>query len=308
MSISAVVIGKDVADQLDRCLRSLAFADEIIYVDVQSSDNSRQIASKYTKKVFLSAIESSFVEPQRNAALKYASSDWIILLDADEEIPSTLATKLQNLPENSDCIAYYLPRKNIFSGHWLSHTGWWPDYQLRFFQKGQVSWSDKIHSVPKINGKSKQLMAEEAWAIMHYNYKDTFSYLERFNHYTNIEAKQRLAEIEKQKIAWKITPATLFRSFSDDFFRRLFQFEGHQDGVRGLYLSILQATYQISTQMKIYDLMDNLPQLEENDAKALEKELKKFKKDLNYWLADLELENASGLKKIIARLKKKMAS
>lgn len=305
MSISAVVIGKNAAEQLSRCLQSVTFADEIIYWDIQSKDKSCQIAKKYTNKVFVSPQDSRFVEAQRNLAFAKASSDWLLVLDADEEIPLTLAAKLQNLPDEQTAVAYYLPRKNLFAGQWMAHTGWWPDYQLRFFKRGVVKWPEQIHAQPQITGNSQKLAAEESWAIIHHNYQDISDYLERFDRYTSIEAEQRLKQ-QSQKTPWRISQHTLLSTFSDEFFRRFFQLRGYRDGVRGLYLSLMQATYQITTQMKIYDLLAHDQALEKDDQQQLLKELRQFQRSFAYWLTDYELQQLTGWRKVLLQLKRKL--
>src|SRR3972149_2447063 len=79
---------------------------------------------------------------------------------------------------------YRIPRKNIIFGKWMKHTGWWPDYQIRFFKKGKVTWSDEIHSVPQSSGKQITLEGEE-FALIHHHYTSIDQFLTRMQTYTS---------------------------------------------------------------------------------------------------------------------------
>lgn len=307
MSISVVVIAKDAEKTIVKVLKSVQFADEIILVDINSTDKTIKLADELCSKVFPYGKDSLFVEPVRNFALEKASKEWILILDADEEIPESLAKELVRISEDSNSSQiYHLSRKNIVSGYWMQHTGWWPDYQLRFFKKGLVTWSDTIHSRPLINGKNQTefLEARGDLAILHHNYQDTRDYLARFDRYTDIEAIQKSEVVGNDFI---ISNSTLLQSFSDDFLRRFFQKEGYLDGARGFYLSIMQAAYQMTVQMKIFDLLGNKADLEKNHQDRLANDLHRFKKDLNYWIGDFEINQKNGIAKLFAIIRRKLS-
>ena len=226
-------------------------------------------------------------------------------MDADEEIPPSLAERLQEIAKNNLGDVYYLPRKNMVSGAWMRHTGWWPDYQLRFFKSGLVSWGNKIHGKAQIadGHKTSVLEAKENLAILHHNYQDTKDYLLRFDRYTDIEADQKALELKDK---FFISQSALLKVFSDDWFRRYFAKEGHRDGARGFYLSLMQAVYQMTVQMKIFDRLDNQKSLEVDDQQNLIKDLRHFQKELNYWIGDLEIKQTKGLARIWMTLKRKL--
>lgn len=302
MSISAVVIAKNSASTIVKTLASVQFADEVILVDIKSTDQTKEKALKYCSKILDYKEDSLFVEPVRKFALAQATKDWILVLDADEEVVPSLAKELQRIDQKDLGDVYYLPRKNIFSGHWMQHTGWWPDHQLRFFKNGLVSWGEQIHAQPVIeNGYKAQILpAKENLALLHHNYVDTKDYLARFDRYTDVEALQKA----KQQY-FSISQSSLLQVFSDDFLRRFFAKEGYKDGVRGLYLSIMQAVYQMTVQMKIFDRLENQKNLEKNQPAQLLKDLRHFQKELNYWVRGLEVKEKRGLAKLIAIFKRK---
>ncbi len=305
MSISVVVIAKNSQETIARSLKSVQFADEVILVDIKSTDETTKIAQKYCSKIYDYMEDSRFVEPVRDFALAKANKDWILVLDADEEIPESLAKRLLEIAEKDLGDVYYLPRKNIVSGAWMKHTGWWPDHQLRFFKNGAVSWPMKIHSHPiiKNNFQPNFLESKEELAILHHNYSSTKDYLSRFDRYTDIEAEQR---VEKNGNDFIISSSVLLKAFSDDFLRRFFARDGHKDGARGFYLSIMQAAYQMTVQMKIFDQLGNKESFEKNSQKTLIKDLRHFQKELNYWVSDLEIKEKKGFSRLVAAIKRKI--
>lgn len=305
MSISVVLIVKNAQDTIVPVLKSVSFAQEIIVVDIQSSDDTRKLAQKYTKHVFDFGQDSRFVEPVRNFALNKASQNWVLVLDGDEEVSPELAKKLLAIASDPDSVdAYYLPRKNLFSGYFMRHTGWWPDYQLRFFRRGRVSWSKQIHARPLLAAgtKTQKLPAEEGLALIHHNYNSTSDYLSRFARYTDIEAEQKLTVEPKAQFS----SSGLLKDFADDFLRRLFAEQGYRDGVRGFYLSVMQAAYQMTVKMKMFDLMGNSAAADQSNPKQLLLDLRSFQKELNYWINEAQLQGATGIRKWWFRLKRKI--
>jgi (heptosyl)LPS beta-1,4-glucosyltransferase len=306
MSISAIVIAKDAEKIIEKTLKSVQFADEIILVDIKSKDDTVIKAKKLASRIYKFPKDSRFVEPVRNFALEKSNKDWILVLDADEEIPPTLAEELIKVSQNPEKEAYYLPRKNIVFKKWMQHTAWWPDYQLRFFKKGVITWSEEIHAQPLLNGKEVKrenvaiLENKEDLAIIHHNYDSVKEYLERFNRYTDIEAEQKKTE------NFSISATALFKTFKDDLFTRFFKREGYKDGAHGLYLSIAQGLYQMTTQMKIWGSFNNDSQLEKTSQEELINTFKEFQKELDFWIKDLEIKEKKGLAKIWAQLKRKI--
>ena len=314
MSISAIVIAKDAEKIIEKTLKSVQFADEIILVDIKSQDDTIIKAKKFATNIYKFPKDSRFVEPVRNFALEKATKDWILVLDADEEISESLSKKLIELAQVSNKEAYYISRKNIVFNKWMQHTAWWPDYQLRFFKKGSISWGDKIHAQPLYKGeeikKEKMdslkknigiLEAKEELALIHHNYSNVKEYLDRFNRYTDIEAEQ------KQNSDFSISSSKLFKNFSDDLFTRFFDREGYKDGAHGLYLSIAQGLYQMTTQMKIWDSLNNDKNLENDSSEELIKTLKEFQKELDFWIKDIEIKEKKGLAKVASKLKRKFS-
>lgn len=299
MRISVVVNTWNEEKNIACCLKSAKWADEIVVVDMESKDKTVQIAKKFGAKVF-SHEYTTYVEPARNFALSKATGDWILILDADEEIPAELTQKLQKLAEKPGEFRFFrLPRKNIIFGRWIKHSRWWPDHIVRFFKKGSVTWSEKIHSVPLTQGVGKDLQAKEANAIIHYHYDSIFQYLERLNRYTDIQAKELIDS------GYKFTWQDLLKKPTGEFLSRFFAGEGYKDGLHGLVLALLQAFSELVKYLKVWERQgfkaQELPLTDFVD------EMKKLGKETVYWITNTLIKETKGpmglFRKLVLKLK-----
>lgn len=297
--LSVIVHTKNSARTLDNCLRSVSFADEIVVLDMESTDDSRKIAKKYTSKV-LRVDDYGYVEPVRNFGIKQASYPWILLVDADEEISDGLRVWIESFvsreKRDEQYIAYFLPRKNLIFKQEIQHTGWWPDYQLRFFKKGHVTWSNAIHSVPTIQGQSKQLPSDREKAIIHHNYETVDQYLTRLNHYTTIMASEK-------KYSEPFSSKSVSSVFGNEFFRRAFEWNGVGDGALGVSLSLLQGFSELVARLKYWEKA-GFHEVDSEDRDAVQA-LETFHKQLGFWIADWHVKHSSGVSQTYWKLKRK---
>lgn len=274
--ISVVINTLNDERNIERALESVRWADEIVVCDMYSQDKTVEIAKKLGAEVFFHKKEE-IVERARNFVLSKASGNWILVIDPDEQIPSALAKRLQQIVSNTKQIDYVrIPRKNLIFGSFIKHSGWWPDYNIRFFKKGAVSFTDEIHRPPQALGAGLDLEPEEQYGIIHYSYESISQFLERMNRYTTVQASQ----LNKQgcKFAWK----DLFQKPLSEFLSRFFALEGYKDGLHGLALSLLQAFSFLVVYLKLWEMSGfkqediNLQEIEEQKSKAGEA--------LDYWI------------------------
>jgi glycosyltransferase involved in cell wall biosynthesis len=300
MNISVVINTKNAAATLERTLKSVSWADELVVMDMKSTDQTTQIAEKYGAHVY-SHPDVGYVEPARNAAIQKAKGNWILLVDADEEVPSTLAEKVALLV-NGDATAdaYYIPRKNIVFNHWYQHAGWWPDYQLRLFKRGMVEWSDKIHQIPAIKGSHDYLAATEEHALIHHNYQTVEQFIDRLNRYTSHEVTSRTTPVNTKA---QPSTRTLIYAFKDELLARLFKHRGIDGGLHGVSLSLLQGMYEVIVILKQWQANDFPPQ--PNQQHQTIAALRGLQADLSYWIADWQVEHSSGLIKWWWRLRRR---
>ncbi len=276
--LSVVINTLNEEKNLPRALASVkSIASEIIVVDMHSDDDTVKIAKEAGAKVYEHE-QTNYVEPARNFAISKAAGDWILILDADEELPKTLKDKIKIILEGFEGDYYRIPRKNLIFNKWIEHTGWWPDYNIRLFRKGTVVWNEVIHTVPMTVGKGIDLDAKEEFAIIHHNYQSIEQYLDRLNRYTTIQAK--LYKNESKDFFWQ----DFVRKPANEFLRRYFALEGYKDSLHGLALSILQAFSELVVILKVWQLHKFADK--KIKTKDVIGELKTVQKDVNYWTAD----------------------
>ncbi len=151
--LSAVINTLNEEKNLPRAIASVkGLVDEIVVVDMKSDDETVGVAKKLGAKVYEHP-RANYVEPARNFALGKANGEWVLILDADEEISEFLAKKIKEIIAKPRADYFRLPRKNIVFGKWLKYSRWWPDYNIRLFKKGKVLWTEVIHSVPLTTGR-----------------------------------------------------------------------------------------------------------------------------------------------------------
>lgn len=191
--ISAVIICKNEEDNIAGAIESLLWANEILIVDSYSTDSTIAIAKNYPVKIVARAFDN--YSNQRNWAIDHTSNEWVIMLDADERVTEPLQKEIMNLLSASPAhSAYKIFRKNYFMGKRVRFSGWQNDGVVRLFNKSECRYSDKqVHEelvVPGPVGKLRQKM-------LHYTYRDLPHYLDKWNSYSWLAAKDRLGRKKK---------------------------------------------------------------------------------------------------------------
>jgi len=247
MMISAVLVNYNEAGKLEKCLQNVSgFADEIVVLDLGSSDNSKNLSEKYKAKFFSHRLVP-YVEKVRNYAVSKAQGDWILVLDPDEVLAEVLKDKLKQIALDDSYDAVNIPRKNIFFGHWIAHTNWWPDKHIRFFKKGHCFWSENIHQYPKVVGRVLDLEAREDLAIEHFGYDSISQFLERQNRYSEVEAKNLFS------LGIKFSWFNFFWMPTREFLVRFIRHAGFLDGFYGFFLTILMMIYKVTVIVKLWE-------------------------------------------------------
>lgn len=155
LPISLVIITLNEEAHIERCLRSAPFVDDIVVVDSLSTDRTVAIAEKCGARVFQK--EWQGYGPQKAFAAEQARNEWILSLDADEALSPELATEIVDCFASLKAEAGYLfPRRSFHLGRWINHGGWYPDYQLRLFNKSKSQWnSAALHEKVEVDLKLK---------------------------------------------------------------------------------------------------------------------------------------------------------
>ncbi|OGE72411.1 hypothetical protein A3H40_04165 [Candidatus Daviesbacteria bacterium RIFCSPLOWO2_02_FULL_38_15] len=285
--ISVVINTLNEEQNIERAIKSVNWADEIIVCDMYSKDKTIEVAKKMGAKVFFHKW-ADYVEPARNFALSKASNDWILVLDPDEEIQESLAEKLREITWKMKEVDYVrLPRKNLIFGHFMQASMWWPDYNIRFFKKDKVKWGNQIHRPPEVVGQGLDLPANEKYAIIHSSYETISEFIQRMDRYTTIQAR------ELNKEGYKFKWVDLFEKPLNEFLSRFFANKGYQDGLHGLSLSLLQAFSFLAVYLKVWEKLKFKEQ--EIDLSEFKNEVQVNGKKIEYWFKD---ENRNLLKKL----------
>jgi glycosyltransferase involved in cell wall biosynthesis len=221
--LSAVLITLNAASQLEPCLRSLAFCDEILIIDSGSSDDTACLADKYGARV----IQSEWLGfgPQKQFAVTQAKNDWVLCIDSDERVSEELRQSILATMRAHEFQAYRFPRCNRFMGRYLRHGEGYPDWSLRLFHRAHARWSDDaVHEKVLTDVPVGELRGD----LLHDSAESLDSYLAKQNRYTTLAAQEAVAQGKRASaIKLLLSPAIRFIKF---YLLRL----GFLDGLPGL--------------------------------------------------------------------------
>lgn len=273
-------------------------AEEIIVVDTQSTDKTVEIAKKLGVRVFHHK-NTGIVEPVRNFSISKAKGDWILLLDADEEIPASLASEIHKLTSQQiNRIDYFrIPRRNIIFNKWIQSEHWWPDYVYRLFKKGAVTWDPAIHSLPFTRGTGHDLPADEHHALIHHNYSSIYQFIDRMNRYTDHQLEQIISQ--GHNFSWSDLVTKPIEEFLSQYFAR----KGYQEGLHGLALSLLQAFSTLVLYLKLWEKSGFVSESVTPD--QFNQQLTTYNQQLKWWKYQAKIDTANFLTKPFLKLARK---
>lgn len=225
-AISAIIITKNEQSNIESCLESLKWTDEIVVVDSGSSDDTLALARRYTEKVYVEEWCGQGV--QKNRAIAYAKGPWIISVDADERVPEALAGEIREVINQNRANAYAVKRKNYYQGQWIRHCGWWPDWVVRVFQKGTAEFSeDVIHESLQVTMQVQKLKH----SLDHHSFTCPMDFLNRASWYAYHQAHAMYAKGRKAS-TW-----TAFSHAGFAFIQAYFLRFGFLDGSAGILIA-----------------------------------------------------------------------
>lgn len=241
--ISAIIIVKNEEKLIEDCLKSIAWADEIILVDAESEDKTLEIAKNFTDKIFIKKWEG--FSKQKKYALSLAKNQWALNIDADERVSDKLKEEILNLDFSSD--GYFIRRENYFLNKIITTCGWEKDFQLRLFKKSKTIVTDKfVHEGFIVDGKISYLKNP----MKHYTFLSIEKSLSKINNYSTLQA----AESYKNKN--RVTGIKIVSHGFSAFFRYYFSLKGFKDGIYGLIISFFNSISTILTYVKIWELQN----------------------------------------------------
>lgn len=231
--LSVTIITRNEEKNIARCLESVKWADEIIILDTHSTDRTVEICRQFTDKVF--SVDWNGYGKQKNLCADRASNNWILNIDADEEIIAEGAKEIQSvLCSESKHPLYKIPRKNYFAQRWVRYGGWYPDRTARLYDKTQVSFTEsQVHEklVPEDN------LGDLQTPIRHYSFSDMEDYVQRQNRYSTLYAREKVGQ--GFRAGWLHVVLRPPAAFIKKYFFQM----GFRDGFLGLFLALAFAFY-----------------------------------------------------------------
>jgi glycosyltransferase involved in cell wall biosynthesis len=231
--LSVTIIAWNEEERLRACLESVAWAEEILVIDAESTDKTVQVAREFTDKIWVRPWPG-FAE-QKNFALDQATCEWVLSLDADERVTPELRKRISRIVRtNGPGDGYSIPRKNIFWGAWVRHGGLYPDYQLRLFRRAAGRFVDSaVHESVVVEGHVERL----AEPLLHHSYRGLDDFVARSNRYSALAARDIVARGGRAGVLdLALRPLGRFLSM---YVAR----GGFLDGWRGFVLAVLYANY-----------------------------------------------------------------
>ncbi|MGB2660819.1 MAG: glycosyltransferase family 2 protein [Candidatus Omnitrophota bacterium] len=246
--VSVIVITKNEEENIAECLESAAWVDEIIVVDDESTDSTRDIAKKYADKVFTRKMENE--GRHRNWAYDQARNDWILSLDADERITEELSEEVSELLKNKPGFkAYTIPRRNYIGDHWLRYGGEYPAPQTRLFLKGEFKYEEaEVHPRALMEGDCGHLKGD----FIHYSHRDIADYIRSLNNQTTLEARKWFLTDRKMSLGHAV-----WRALDRCFYRRLLRKKAYKDGIYGIVVAVFSGMYQLISYMKYREMKED---------------------------------------------------
>jgi glycosyltransferase involved in cell wall biosynthesis len=297
-SIAAVVLTHNSEKYLADCLTSLAFTSQIVVVDGGSTDATLSIAKKHQALVLSHAFESFAL--QRNFAISQSLAyDWVLMIDADEEVSPALASELKSFAKDIYLDGVMVPRKNYIFGKWIEHADWYPDHRLVFFRPKLVQYEVDVHETAHfIKGNGALSTAKSD--IIHHNYES----VEQFVTKNLVRYPREYAAVLHAR-GVRFSASEMISKSIGEFLRRFFLTKGYQDGMYGLLLSLLMGAQNLVAYIYLWELQGYHADLTELETKSILRELKKKGGELSYWLTTLAIESSHGAAKFLHRAKRK---
>jgi glycosyltransferase involved in cell wall biosynthesis len=242
--LTVTMITRNEAADIGRALESVRWADEVVVVDSESTDDTAAIARNLGARVVVRPWPG-YVE-QKNFAASLASHDWVLSLDADERVTPALAGDIQSaLAAAPTHQAFRVPRVTWHLGRWIRSTDWYPDEQVRLFDRAKARWTGQlVHEGLQVDGSIGRLGGE----LQHFAYRNISDHLETIDRYTTYAAQQMHAAGRRAGVIRLAAHPPLA------FLRNYIARGGFRDGVPGFIVSTLNAYYVFLKFAKLHEL------------------------------------------------------
>lgn len=253
VKLSVVILAKNEESRIKGCMESvLGWADEVIVVDDESVDKTKELAEELGAKVLVRRMD---IEGRhRNWAYLKAKNEWVLSLDADERLTNELKEEIARVLSSKPAInAFTVPRRNFIGDYWIRWGGQYPAAQIKLFRRDKFKWEEvEVHPRAFLDGDCGHLTKD----LIHYTYRDWTDFLRKLNNQTTFEAKKwyKVFHDNPKKARYKMNiPHALWRTL-DRFIRTYFVKQGWRDGFIGFMVAYFASFYQIASYAKYRQL------------------------------------------------------
>jgi glycosyltransferase involved in cell wall biosynthesis len=241
-TVSACVIARNEAEELADCLSALTWADEIVVVDDESTDQTVEIAERFTKRVLVRPKRDDFAA-QRNFALDAAVGDWVLFIDADERVSGALRDEILAAVRTPGVDGYFVRRQDINFGHVFRHGQSMRTPLLRLARRHAGRFHGRVHETWRVRGPTRVLHAP----LLHHSHADISAFLRKVDYQSSLAAT-RLAEEGRGRHAWELVVHPV-----GNFLRNYVVHQGFRDGMPGLIYALLMALHPFLARAKRWE-------------------------------------------------------
>ena len=229
---------------LEKALRSVQWADEIVVVDSFSVDRTVEICRQFTDKVFQRKWPGH--QDQYQHAADLTVHPWIMFVDADEEVPPELAEEIRRelSKEKQDVDGFIAYRHTYYLGRWIRHGGWVPDCEIRLYRREKGRWAGELHAKVAVDGKMDSLKNP----YLHDTYRDISDQIQTIDRYSRVAAEDMRGKGETFSL-WKLLLHPSFRFVKEYLFKA-----GFRDGIPGLIIIVATMFYVFMKYAKLWEL------------------------------------------------------
>jgi len=246
MKLSVVIIVKNEEEFIHDCLESVKWADEVILLDGGSIDKTLEIAKEYSVRIISQKEKKMDYAAWHNQGIEEAKYDWIFYVDADERVTPLLKEEVLKIKEDDKYTAYAIPRRNFLLGRELRFGGWYPDYQMRLFEKAKLkNWEGGLHEHPIVDG----LVGKFNNPLVHLQPEKIEPALEKSIKWSDFESKLLYDSKHPRMSWWRV-----LRMGLTTIFERGIKNRGFQDGTEGWIETIYQSFHTMIVYMKLWEL------------------------------------------------------
>lgn len=265
--LSVIVIAKNEEERIKACLESVKWADEIIVADNESTDSTLEVAKKYTDKIL--TFKGQDFAALRNEAIKKASGEWVLFVDADERVLQPLKEEIKEIIQNTDKSAFAVSRRNIVFGEEQKYGPFWPDWVIRLFKKSDFeTWVGKVHEYGKFKGD----LGYTKNSFLHLTHRNVDQIMLKSLDWSKIDAKLRLEAGHPKMTGWRFLRILISEVFNQGIKRK-----GFFSGTIGVMDSLLQVFSMVLTYIRLWEAQQEKPREEiykDLDARLIEDNFK----------------------------------